>query len=230
MSSTTSAAGARPFFLTTIGKKYLMGLTGLIWAGFVISHMAGNLLILVSADAYNKYGHAIVSNPLILYPAETILIFAFISHVTLAIMLTIENRKASGGGRYAVSPSGSKRVSLASRTMAVQGSLILAFIILHIITFKYGQYYETTVDGVQMRDLHRLVVEVFQQPGYVAWYVVCLVLLGFHLSHGVGSIFQSFGIKNDHYAALIKKLSIAYGLIVALGFLSQPIYVYFFAG
>lgn len=228
--SSLIAAVERPFFLTTIGKKYLMGLTGLIWAGFVLSHMAGNLLILVSADAYNKYGHAIVSNSLILYPAEIVLVLALITHVTLAIMLTVENRKASGGSRYAVTPRGSKRATLASRTMAVQGSLILVFIILHILTFKYGQYYETTVDGVPMRDLHRLIVEVFQQPGYVAWYVVCLILLGFHLSHGVGSVFQSFGIKNDHYAPMIKKLSIAYAVIVALGFLSQPIYVYFFAG
>jgi succinate dehydrogenase / fumarate reductase cytochrome b subunit len=149
----------------------------------------------------------------------------------MAISLTLENRRAGGGGnRYAVLPGGVKRASLASRTMAAQGSLILVFIILHITTFKYGQYYETTVNGVQMRDLHRLVVEIFQQPGYVVWYVVCLVLLGFHLSHGVGSIFQSFGLKNDHYGPMIKKLSLGYGLFVFLGFLSQPLYVYFFAG
>ena len=225
-----SVALARPFFLTTIGKKYLMGLTGLVWAGFVLTHMLGNLLIFVSADAYNKYGHGIVTSG-ILIPAEIVIVLALLVHVTMAILLTIENRKAGGGGnRYAMLPNGPKKASLASRTMALQGSLILAFIILHIITFKYGQYYETTVNGVQMRDLHRLIVEVFQQPGYVAWYVVCLILLGFHLSHGVGSIFQSFGMKNDHYAPMIKKISVTYGILVFLGFLSQPLYVYFFAG
>jgi succinate dehydrogenase / fumarate reductase cytochrome b subunit len=224
-----SEATVRPFLLTTIGKKYLMGLSGLVWAGFVAVHMLGNLLIFVGADAFNKYGHAIVSGPLLI-PAEIVLVTAFLLHVGLAINLTLENRRASGANRYAVQPSGPKKASLASRTMAVQGSIVLVFIIMHIITFKYGTYYETMVDGVKMRDLHRLLIEVFQQPGYVAWYLVSLVILGFHLSHGVGSIFQSLGFKNEHYASGIKKLSFGYGVIVALGFLSQPIYVYFFAG
>lgn len=220
---------ARPFLLSTIGKKYLMGISGLVWAGFVMGHMLGNLLMFVSADAYNSYGHAIVSGPLLI-PVEIILVLSIVIHISMAILLTLENKKAGGGQRYATLPSGPKKASLASRTMAVQGSFILAFIILHIITFKYGTYYETTVNGVVMRDLFRLIVEVFQQPIYVFWYLVCLVLLGFHLSHGFGSIFQSFGIRNDHYAPLIRKASISYGVIVALGFLAQPIYVYFFAG
>lgn len=206
-----------------------MGFTGLIWVGFVLAHMAGNLLILVSADAYNKYGHAIVTNPL-LPAAEAVLVLCLLIHVYTAISLTIENRKAHGGSRYAMQASGEKRSTLASRTMAVQGSLILVFVILHLITFKYGQHYETTVDGVVMRDLHRLIVEVFQQPGYIAWYLLCLILLGFHLSHGFGSVFQSFGIKNDHTAPAIRKLSIGYAVIVTLGFIVQPLYVYFLAG
>jgi succinate dehydrogenase / fumarate reductase cytochrome b subunit len=218
----------RPFFLTSIGKKYLMGFTGLIWAGFVLSHMLGNMLILVSADAYNKYGHGIVTSG-ILIPAEIVLTLAFVVHVIMAVLLTIENRKARGS-RYAVTPAGDKGGTLASRTMAIQGSLVLAFVILHLITFKYGTYYETTVNGVTMRDLHRLVVEVFHQPGYVLWYCVALIVLGFHLRHGVGSIFQSFGLKNDHYAPMIQKIAIAYAAIVILGFLSQPFYVFFIAG
>ncbi|MEZ0390984.1 MAG: succinate dehydrogenase cytochrome b subunit [Pseudobdellovibrionaceae bacterium] len=222
------ASAIRPFFLTSIGKKYLMGFTGLIWAGFVLSHMAGNLLIFIGPDAYNKYGHAIVSGG-ILIPAEIILVLALIVHVTMAIWLTLENRAARGQQRYAVTPKGEKGGNWASRTMAIQGSLILAFVILHLATFKYGTYYETTVDGVTMRDLHRLMVEVFQRPGYVVWYVVALIFLGLHLRHGVGSIFQSFGLKNDHYAPLIQKISIGYGLIVALGFMAQPLYIFFSA-
>jgi succinate dehydrogenase / fumarate reductase cytochrome b subunit len=222
-------SAVRPFYKTSVGKKYIMGLSGLIWAGFVLTHMLGNLLILVSADAYNKYGHGIVTSG-ILVPAEIVLVLALIVHVTMAILLTVENRAARGGQRYAVSPSKEKGGTLASRTMAVQGTIILVFIILHISTFKFGTVYETTVGGVQMRDLHRLIVEVFHQPGYVLWYVVALILLGFHLRHGVGSVFQSFGWKNDHYAPIIQKLSIAYAVIVALGFLSQPLYVYFIAG
>ena len=219
---------ARPFFLSTIGKKYIMGLSGLVWAGFVLTHMAGNLLMLVSPSAYNAYGHAIVSGAII-YPAEAVLILALITHVAMAILLTKENRAARPQA-YAMLPQGSKRSTLASRTMAIQGSVVLAFIILHIITFKYGTYYETTVNGVVMRDLHRLVLEVFKQPLYVIWYCVALVLLGFHLSHGFGSIFQSFGIKKEAHESLIKKMSCAYAVIVAVGFLVQPLYMFLIAG
>lgn len=189
--------------------------------------MAGNLLIFVSNDTYNAYGHAITSGNII-YIAEAVLILALITHVLMAVSLTAANRKAKGR-TYAVAASGGKKVSLASRTMAVQGSLVLAFIILHIITFKYGTYYETNVNGVVMRDLARLIAETFQSPGYVAWYVVCLVLLGFHLSHGVGSTFQSLGLMEGTYRNLWKKLSYGYAALVALGFIAQPLYLFLFA-
>jgi len=220
------------FLKSTIGRKYLMGLTGLIWVGFVLAHMLGNLLILVSPDLYNSYGHAIVSNKALLYAAESGLLLALFIHVAMALLLTKQNRLAAQsqifGSRYAVAANGEKTSAWASRYMAVQGSSILAFIILHLITFKYGTHYETTVNGVVMRDLHRLVVEVFQNPGYVAWYVVCLGLLMFHLSHGVSSVFQSFGILERKFQKNIKKLAWGYALIVAGGFLSQPLYVFIF--
>jgi succinate dehydrogenase / fumarate reductase cytochrome b subunit len=212
------------FLGTTVGKKYLMGITGLIWAGFVLAHMAGNMLIFVSHDAYNAYGHALTSGKII-YVAELVLVLALITHVYMAISLTKNNREAKGQ-KYAVAAKGAKRVSLASRTMAIQGSLILVFVILHLITFKYGQHYETNVNGVPMRDLAKLMEEVFQQPGYVVWYVVALILLGFHLKHGVGSTFQSLGLMEGTYRNVWAKLSIGYGIIVALGFISQPLYLF----
>jgi succinate dehydrogenase / fumarate reductase cytochrome b subunit len=224
-----SATTARPFFLTSIGKKYVMGIAGLIWAGFVLTHMLGNMLIFVSAEAYNKYGYAVTHSP-IYYPAEIILLLALITHIALAILLTVENRRAHGGSRYAAKGTPAKRAHLGSKTMAIQGSIILVFIILHLATFKYGPHYETTIDGVQMRDLSRLLVEVFRQPGYVLWYVVALLILLFHLNHGVGSVFQSLGLKNPRTEPVINKFSFAYAALVILGFLSQPIYVYFFAG
>jgi succinate dehydrogenase / fumarate reductase cytochrome b subunit len=188
--------------------------------------MAGNLLIFVSNDAYNSYGHALTSGNII-YVAEAVLIIALIIHVGMAVSLTLANRAAKPV-RYAVAASGSKKASLASRTMAIQGSLVLAFIILHIITFKYGTHYDTTVNGVVMRDLARLIGEVFQDPGYVGWYIFCLILLGFHLSHGIGSTFQSLGLMEGTYRNTWKKLSYAYAIIVALGFISQPTYLFLF--
>lgn len=217
------------FLKSTVGRKYIMGISGLVWMGFVLSHMAGNMLILVSPDLYNAYGHAIVSNKPLLYGAESVLVLALIVHVTTAISLTIENRKAKGS-RYAVSASGEKASTLASRTMGMQGSVVLAFIILHLATFKYGTHYDTVVNGVQMRDLHRLIVEVFQQPGYVLWYVVALILLMFHLSHGASSIFQSFGFLERKMQKGLRKFAWTYAIIVVAGFLSQPAYVYLLRG
>ncbi|MGZ3743973.1 MAG: succinate dehydrogenase cytochrome b subunit [Pseudobdellovibrionaceae bacterium] len=216
------------FLRSTIGKKYLMGLAGIVWTGFVLVHMVGNLLIFVSPDAYNAYGHAITSGNII-YIAEAVLILALVIHIGLAFSLTMQNR-AARPGVYAKKAKGRKSVTLASQTMGIQGSLILTFIVLHIATFKYGTFYRTTVNGVVIRDLYKLMVEVFQQPGYVAWYLVSLIILGFHLSHGVGSVFQSFGWMNGRYQAKLKIISYLYAGIVALGFISQPVYIFLFAG
>lgn len=218
------------FVKSTIGRKYLMGITGLIWMGFVLTHMAANMLILFSPEYYNSYGHAIISNKPVLIVAESILILALLVHIICAVSLTLQNKLAAQGinvgSRYAIKSGGTKAASIASQYMAIQGSLILAFIILHLITFKFGNYYETTVNGVVMRDLHRLVVEVFQNTTYVVWYIICLLLLMFHLSHGAASIFQSFGVLERKMQNNIKKFAWLYAVIVIAGFLSQPLYVY----
>lgn len=218
----------KPFFFTTVGLKYLMGLSGLVWTGFVLAHMIGNMLIFVGPDAYNLYGHYLTSG-YIIYIAEAALILALATHVGIGIWLTITNRAARGDQRYAAKPNGLKAASLQSRTMAFHGTMILIFLVLHISSFKFGTYYETTIGGQTVRDLHRLIIEIFRQPSYVVWYVFCLILLASHLSHGVGSVFQSFGFRNEHYARTIKIVSYGYAAIVAGGFLSQPLYVYFFA-
>ena len=214
------------FLKSTVGRKYVMGLTGLVWMGFIIGHMAGNMLLIFSADAFNAYGHAIVSNKILLYGAEITLVLALIAHVVTAISLTVRN-KSSRSSRYAVQPNGDKGARFASSTMALQGSILLAFIILHLISFKYGAHYETTVDGVQMRDLHRLVIESFKQTGFVAWYCVALVIMMFHLSHGAHSIFQSFGILERKMQDKLRVFAWVYAVIVVGGFISQPLYVYF---
>ncbi len=212
------------FIKSSIGRKYIMGLTGAVWAGFVFGHMAGNLLMFVSADAYNAYGHAIVSGGLI-YLIEAVLIAALLLHVGCALSLIIDNRRARPQ-EYAIPAAGAKAATLASRTMAMTGSIILIFVILHLITFKFGPHYRTVVEGVEMRDLYRLMMEVFVQPLYVFWYVICLVLLGFHLRHGVGSIFQSLGLLNNRSQKTIQAVSWIYASVVAVGFLAQPISVF----
>jgi succinate dehydrogenase / fumarate reductase cytochrome b subunit len=213
------------FLKSTVGRKYIMGLSGLVWMGFIFGHMAGNLLIFAGSDMFNAYGHAIVSNKILLYGAESALIVALIAHVVTAISLTIQNRQ-SRDTRYAMTPNGEKGSPASSRTMALQGSVLLAFIILHLISFKYGTHYETVVNGVPMRDLFKLVIELFHQPIYVAWYVVALIIMMFHLSHGAHSIFQSFGILERKMQTNLKKFAWLYAIVVVTGFISQPLYVF----
>lgn len=200
-------------------------MSGLIWVGFVMAHMLGNVLLFVGSDAYNQYSHALTSGKII-YVVEGALLFSILSHIIMGVRLTLKN-KGSKGSRYHVAAAGEKKVSVASRTMIFHGSVILFFVIYHLITFKFGTYYETKVDGVVMRDIHRLVVEVFSNPAAVAGYLFCLFLLALHLSHGVGSLFQSFGWNSRAHDKRIKCLSMIYAIIVGGGFMIQPIYVYF---
>jgi succinate dehydrogenase / fumarate reductase cytochrome b subunit len=213
---------------STIGRKQLVGVTGLGLSFFLLTHMAGNMLILVSPEAYNKYSYALISNPL-LPAAEIGLLVAFVAHLALAIRLQIMNWGARDS-RYAVKSNGAKATSIIQRSLWAQGLLILVFVILHLITFKYGPHYTVTYDGHEMRDLHKLVLEVFSSPGYVAWYIVALLVLLLHLSHGVGSAFQTLGIHHPRYQKPIRCFSIGYAFIVIAGFLSQPIYVLMMRG
>jgi succinate dehydrogenase / fumarate reductase, cytochrome b subunit len=210
---------------STIGRKQIIGVTGIGLSLFVLSHMAGNLLILVGPQAYNNYSHALVSNPLI-YLAEAGLLAMFIGHVFLALALSIKNMR-SREGRYAMPASGAKRTTLTQRSLWAQGLLILVFAILHLITFKYGTMYTANYGQGEIRDLHRLVIEVFKQPVYLAWYLVALVVLGFHLSHGVGSSFQTLGLHHPRFQCGIRRFSIFYAVVVTAGFLVQPLYDFF---
>lgn len=212
------------YFSSTIGRKQMVGVAGLGLSLFVLTHMAGNMLIFVGEEAYNKYAHALTSNPLI-YVAEAGLISIFLIHLVLAILLTWKNKEAKET-KYAVSPK-KNTASFASKTMWAQGIIILGFIILHLITFKYGTMYEATYDGVIMRDLFKLMVEVFSSPIYVFSYFAVLLLLGMHLSHGLASSFQTLGLNGEKYDAKIKCISHGYALLVTIGFISQPFYVFF---
>jgi succinate dehydrogenase / fumarate reductase, cytochrome b subunit len=213
------------FFKSTIGRKQLVAIAGLGLAVFVFTHMAGNMLILFSPKAYNLYGHALVTNPLI-YFAEAGLVGIFFLHVLLALVLTIKNM-CSRTQKYAKSPAVKAKASLFSRTMWFQGLVILAFIILHLITFKYGTNYTVEYDGETIRDLHRLVVEIFTQPVFVIGYIITLVLMFAHLAHGLSSVFQSLGVSRDKYGKLLDCIGFIYSAVVVGGFLSQPLYVYF---
>ncbi|MGE0634389.1 MAG: succinate dehydrogenase cytochrome b subunit [Pseudobdellovibrionaceae bacterium] len=220
------------FWNTTVGRKYIMGITGLIWAGFVAAHLAGNLLIFVGEEAFNLYSHGLTSTKLV-WVARGGLLAAFLAHIFAAICITIENRRARGGQQYSVIPNAQKKAAFASRWMAFHGSLILVFIILHLGTFTLGpamaEGYVVTHGGVEMRDIYKLVIETFRNPLYVVWYCFALIFLGFHLSHGVYSTFQSLGLRNRVWEHTIQKFSYAYAVLIVAGFIAIPTYVYFVA-
>lgn len=212
---------------SSIGKKQLMAVTGLVWCGFVLTHMLGNLLIFLGADAYNWYAHTLTANPFI-YLAEALLAFTILVHVVDGLRVTVQNR-AARQVKYAMVASGKKAPRFQSKFMAFHGMAILVFLILHLLTFKYGTAYTTVVRGHEVRDLYKLVVEVFHQPFYVVGYLFCMVLVGLHLSHGFYSAFATLGVFHPKHSPVIDKIGYLYGVIVALGFISQPLYVYLFA-
>lgn len=128
------------YFGSSIVKKQIMGVTGLMLCGFLLTHMAGNFLIFVGPDAFNLYAHKLTSNPLI-YVAEAILAGIFLTHIGLAIKLTIENKQARPDS-YFVKVKTGRGATFASSTMPLTGLLILVFLVWHIVNLKFGPWYE----------------------------------------------------------------------------------------
>lgn len=203
-----------------------MALAGLALCLFVLTHVLGNFLMFVSPEAYNIYGHKLTSNPLI-YLAEAGLVLMFVLHIIEGVSVTLTNRKARPQN-YAVAPNGPKRTTYTQKTMMWQGMVILIFVVLHLITFKYGEVYMVRYGDEEVRDLFRLVYEVFQSPGYVFWYVIAVLILGFHLSHGFYSSLQTLGANHPAYTPKFKLISILYGVLIGVGFAIQPLYMMFF--
>ena len=210
------------FLSSSIGRKVLMALTGLFLILFLVAHLAGNLLIFAGAEPFNQYSHALLSTALI-YIAEAGLLVLFIAHFVAGIMVYISSWAARPEPyrqkRWARSTSNK---SVASATMIFSGIMVLVFVPLHVWTFKFGAYYMAAGEA-GMRDLHRLVLEVFQKPGYVAGYVIAMAVLGFHLWHAFGSALESLGV---HYRKSLRRFGEALAVVLAAGFLLIPVVVY----
>ena len=210
-------------------QKYLVALSGLGLFGFVFVHMAGGLLIFAGPQAYNTYAAGLQNRFLIVF--EMGLLALFLCHVVLAVFLSVKNHRARPKNR-GPGGKGIKATALYQKTLVYQGGVILVFVILHLITFKFGPHYDTGgAKEASVRDLFRLVVEVFQSPFMVLWYLGALGLLGFHLFHGLQSVFWSLGWGGDSlWRGRLGRLSLAFSLFVTLGFMIQPLYAHFFLG
>jgi succinate dehydrogenase / fumarate reductase cytochrome b subunit len=218
---------------STVGKKIIIALTGVALILFVIAHLAGNLtLVFGGAEAFNSYSHKLISLGPLLYLVEFFLAAFFIFHFTLAIITTLKNRGARSQNYVILKSAGRvSKKSLSSTTMIYSGIIILTFLIVHLITFKYGpgisEGYVMTLDNEPVRDLFRLVVEKFQIEWYAGWYILSMVLLGIHLRHGFWSALQSLGINNPAATRFLYRLGLVVAVILAFGFLFIPVYVYF---
>jgi succinate dehydrogenase cytochrome b subunit len=216
------------FISSSVGTKILIGLTGLAFFGFLVIHLAGNLLILTDPDGFNAYSEHLVRNPL-LPIAELGLLAIFVVHAYKAVATVIRNQHARPVSYEKKKWAGhTSRKSVASSTMIVTGTLILLFVVIHLAHFKFGTYYRDELHGY--RDLARLVFETFVQPVWVIWYVVVMTLIGFHLRHGIGSAFQSLGLEHPRYNAWARAIGVVLAVLVAGGFALIPIWIYVTGG
>jgi succinate dehydrogenase / fumarate reductase cytochrome b subunit len=197
-----------------------MALSGLVLAGFVLGHMSGNLLMFKGPEAINAYANWLHANPGLLWGARIVLILSTTAHIWAGILLTLENRAAREGGPAV---DATRRASLSSRTMPYSGTVILAFLIFHLLHFTFRQ---VALGGVDFGDnVYKMVIAGFTQPAVAIFYIVSLILLGLHLSHGVSSVFQTLGLRNERWRSRLDGVASLYAWILVLGFVSIPLAV-----
>src|SRR4051812_12578261 len=218
----------RSFFASTVGSKLLVAVTGISLVGFLVVHLAGNLIVYFGPEAFNEYSHKLIANPLV-YPAEAGLVLLFLLHAWKTIQLTLGSHKARPVAYEQKRRAGhTSRKSLASTTMIWSGLFLLLFVPIHVRTFKYGPHYTAPDAGV--RDLYKLVIEIFSKPGYVAFYVVGMIIIGLHLWHGVSSAFQTMGADTPRFTPVMRKIGWTLAVVIAAGFISIPLWVFFVGG
>jgi succinate dehydrogenase / fumarate reductase, cytochrome b subunit len=218
------------FFKSTLGRKYIMALTGVGLFIFVVGHMLGNLQIFLGPESINRYGAFLQGLGELLWVARISLIVFVALHIWAAVSLTAENRAARPIAYGRIKPVGS---SYASRTMMMSGLIIAAFIIYHLLHFTVqvqgingtGQNFVELHDAKGRHDVYRMMMIGFKQPVVSLFYIIGMVLLSLHLSHGVSSLFQSLGLKNRNWAPLIDGFAKFIAIVLLVGYCSIPLAV-----
>ncbi len=198
-----------------------MGVTGLIGIGFVIAHLAGNLLVFGGAEAINRYSHFLKSTGELLWLLRAVLIGAVIMHVIAAVQLTRQNRAARPVEYVNREPQVS---TLASRTMRWGGTVLLLFIVIHILHFTTGTLKPAGVFSTA--DVYSNIVASFRLWWVALFYVVSIIILGFHLFHGAWSSVRSLGVRQPSTNPLQRKVALAVAIFVWLGFTVVPVAVF----
>jgi succinate dehydrogenase / fumarate reductase, cytochrome b subunit len=202
-------------FTSSVGKKWLMALTGLSFIGFLVMHLLGNLTLYGGGDSFNAYAVKLHSLGVILRVAEWgLLLFAAI-HIITGITLFLENRQARPVS-YSVKKRAGGR-SLGSATMPYTGVLLFIFVVFHLLNFHFVDKSQTTI--------FQIVSAAFKNPYYVGAYVAAMIIAAIHVSHGFWSAFQTLGANHPKYMPAIQIIGIVFSIIVGIGFGSLPIYI-----
>lgn len=206
---------------SSIGRKTIMAVTGLSLIGFLVVHLLGNLTLYADADgkAFDAYAHAIESNPL-LPIAEISLLALFVVHIGLAIKLQLDNQGARKS-RYVARGNHGKK-TMGSSSMLLTGILVLVFLILHLLDFRFADR--------SPKGLAYMVKEELSEPLHATAYFALMAMLTLHLSHGFSSAFQSLGVSHPRYSALLKYVGYGLALLIGLGFASFPVVLWFSGG
>jgi len=220
------------FLKSSIGKKFMMALTGSFLLIFLIVHLIGNITLYFGPDAFNGYVETLdIIKPLIRI-IEVVLLAAFILHIYNGLVLWLENKRTQGGNfvrKYKVNAS-SDNSSFSSRTSFITGSIIFIFLVLHLGTFFWRFNVHDPEGLANTHQYFDIVTGFFTIWWYVVLYIIAVLLLGYHLNHGFQSAFQTFGWNHKKYFPIIKICGTIYALIMTLGFVSMPIYFFFFNG
>ena len=212
---------------TSIGQKFVMGITGLLLCGFLVAHLGGNLFLFVGEEAYSNYAEALHKQEALLKVAEAGLVLLFVLHVALAVITSRANRKARTTS-YAVSESKQGVQVIPGGTsswMFATGAVVLGFLILHLVDFTWEarpdiEYSVATDSGSQVRTAYQKARAILSNP--ISWpiYLIGCIALGLHLSHGFGSAFQSLGLNHPRYKSMIRTASMAFAWGIGVGFAS----------
>jgi len=211
-----------PLYSSSIGKKIIMGLTGLFLCLFLVEHLAGNLLLFANDNGhlYEEYSRILVSNPII-RAIEVILFLSLAGHAFSGLILWIQNRRARPQKYREFRLD--ENTELASRITMLGGSIVFLFLVVHLSSF----FFPLRVTGTPMT-AYALVREKFSNPWFGLFYLVALVILGYHLKHGFQSAFQTFGLVNKRYKRLLDAVAFFFWFLLPAGFASIPVYFYFF--
>jgi succinate dehydrogenase / fumarate reductase cytochrome b subunit len=222
----TAIAGPRQyrapsFWQSTNGKKAVMAVTGAILFLFVIGHLAGNLQIFESRERLNAYGHLLKNLGELLWIVRGVLIVCVGLHIWATVQLALRNLKARPIG---YKKKRSVASNYADRTMYWSGPIILAFVIFHLLQFTAGTLHPGA-PAFSDADIYYNVVAGFSVWWVSAWYIFSMILLGFHLRHGIWSAFQSLGANHPRHTPVLKQAALWIAIAITAGYISIPVAV-----